>query len=203
MRRRGFTLLQALLSIMFTGFVLAIVYQNLVTLWVGMSTAANMAQSEANNRSAVDTMADHVRNATVATASSSVLSAATSSSFTYYTSAAGATVQYALATDPNNSTLKNLVRTPSSGSATTVAYGITSLSITYYLAAASTAGSTFAYETGPLSTMTTTTAPTTAQLPSVAAMTIVASSTMKGVPTTMTTTVRLRNSPVKTAMSGL
>jgi hypothetical protein len=185
-----------LLSILFTSFVLAIVYQNLVTLWVGMSTAANMAQSEANNRSAVDTMADHVRNATVATSTGAVLSAATASSFTYYTSAAGATVQYALSGG-------NLVRTPSGGSAVTVAYGITSLTITYYLAAASTAGSTYAYETGPLSTMTTTTAPTTAQLPSVAAMTIVASSTLKGVPTTMTTTVRLRNSPVKTAMSGL
>jgi len=196
MRRRGFTLLQALLSIMFTGFVLAIVYQNLVTLWVGMSTAANMAQSEANNRSAVDTMADHVRNATVATSTGAVLSAATSNSFTYYTSAAGATVQYSLSGG-------NLVRTPSGGSAVTVAYGITTLTITYYLAGASTTGSTFAYETGPLSTMTTTTAPTSPQLPSVAAMTSVASSTMKGVPTTMTTTVRLRNSPVKTAMSGL
>ncbi len=192
-RARGYTLLQVLLATVFTSYVLAIVYQNLVTLYVGMTDNANATYSIADARTAIDTMSDHLRNATMNTSTStgvanSCLSAASANSVTYYTSSAGTSyVTYTL-------TGSNLTRSVTGGAAVNEAYGLTALSFTYYKAAT--------YET-PWQPCTTPSAPTAAELPYVCGIQINATTSYNGVSTQLTTTVRLRNAPIKTSMSGL
>lgn len=191
-QRAGFTFSEVLITMLITMSVLTVVYRQLVALYDGEMTASNEAQGTADNRMAIDTMADHLRNAVLNTSTTtgvndSALSAASASSFTYYTSAtSGATVTYALSGT-------NLTRTASGGSAVTEAYNLSSLTFTYYKQ------STYDND---WTTTTNANAPTAAELPSVCAVLIDASTLESGVTAHMTTVVRLRNSPLKVNMSG-
>lgn len=186
---------EVLISLLITGMILTIVFQQLVTIYVGQMAASNTGQVAADSRQAIDTMADHLRNAAVCTGTggtlNSALDAATATSFTYYSSNACAKVTYSLSGT-------NLVRTVGSTS-NVVAYHVSSVSFSYFKAAT--------YNT-PWSSTTTATAPTAAELPLVCGVQIKVTTTAKGVngnnqTQTMCTTVRLRNTPVKVNMSGL
>jgi len=188
---RGYSLSEVLISLLVTMLVLTVVYQELVSIYVGQMTAADTAQTAADNRAAIDTMTDHVRNASSCNGSSgvnnSVLDSATATSFVYYSSVACAKVTYSLSGT-------NLMRTVGTGTPTIAARYVSALSFTYYAAAT--------YNT-PWATTANPHAPTAAELPQVCGILVDVTTTEDKVVSHMTTTVRLRNAPAKVNMSGL
>jgi hypothetical protein len=191
MKRRGFTLLQTLLSLFIGGLISAIVFQQLVTLLVGQQATINMGQSTFQTTSAIDTAADHLRNAdscTVAGAGTvdSVIDAGTATSVTYYGDGACTKISYFLTNGTLSRTENNVTKV--------IVRNVSALNLTYYKAAT--------YNT-PWSTTTNPNAPTAAELPYVCGVLIDITTTASGVPTRMTTTVRLRNAPKKVNLSGL
>src|SRR5438128_1007835 len=98
--RRGFTFSEVLMSLLITSFVLAVVYQLLVTLFAGQVTSVNSGQASADNRQAIATMSDHLRDASSCDGSAgvlqSVLDSGSATSFTYYSTTTCSKVIYAL-----------------------------------------------------------------------------------------------------------
>jgi len=163
------------------GLVSATVFQMLSSIMVATATTSSLADAASVGRTAIDTMADHLRNGAGCGDSTkgvygSVLATGTATAFSYYSdSTTCATVSYSLSSG-------NLIRTV--GTTTTIlARDVTSISFTYTYADQST---------NPV-TLYTTTAPTTAQLPLVYAVTMVVVTNSGGLANTLQSSVRLRN----------
>lgn len=191
MKRRGYTLLQTLLALFIGGLISAIVFQELTTLYIGQQANSDLGASTTQTRSALDTFADHARNAAACTTSGagtvdSVVDAASANSFTYYADSACTKVRYFL----NNGTLS---RTDNNVT-TVVVRNVTALTFTYYKAAT--------YNTA-WSTCASPSAPTAAELPFVCGVYMDVTTTSNGVISRFTTTVRLRNAPKKNGLDGL
>jgi len=166
-------------------------YRGFQLVYVGYNTAMATNQSVAGARDAMDILANHVRNASVCNQTSgcnrfSVLDQANETGFTYYINTAGGKTQYYYAGG-------TLYRS-SNGTTTAVLSGLTSLSISYFKC--TTYHGTWLPTTNP-------NAPATLEMPSVAGIVIRAVFTQDGVPTTIATTIRMRNAPRKTRLDGV
>jgi hypothetical protein len=146
----------------------------------------NNAFAEA--RKAVDLMADHLRNAQLNSDSNtgSAIHAASINDLTYYADTAPTQIRYRL-----NGT--NIERTDS-GTTTTVARSIQSLTLTYYKLSS---------YNGSWTTTTNASAPTNSELKEIAGIEIAVDVAMDGYATQYRTLVRLRNSPWKHKLSGI
>lgn len=191
MKRRGYTLIQALLALIFGGFIASIVFQQLVTLLVGQQANSDTALSTAQTNSALDTLADHVRgaipcgNAGAGTVDS-VLHAGAVNTFTYYTDTSCTQVRYLLS--------GNKLQRVEGGVTTTVIRNVSSVTFTYYKADTYNAAWTKTANEN---------APTTAELPKVCGILMDITTSSNNVTSRFTTTVRLRNAPKKTNLDGL
>lgn len=184
MRRRGLrglTLLQTLFTLMIGGFIAATVFQMLATILISQQTAANLADASSVGRSAIDSIEDHLRNASgcgddTKGVYGSVLDSANATSFAYYGESTNCTtVTYSLSGG-------NLVRTE--GTTTKILVrNVTSVNFVYTVVDTST---------NPDTTSTTST-PSATQLPLVNAVTITVVTNSGGISNTLTSSVRLRN----------
>jgi len=191
-----------LVGLLISACVLAMVYQQMQSLGIQNVANSNTTQSAADNRSAIDTMADHVRNACACDGSAgtanSVIDTATATSFTYYSGTTCAKVTYSLSGT-------NLMRTVGTGTPSIVARNISALTFTYYEALTynsswgACGGSTRA---ASLPACTSANAPTSAELPYICGILIDATTSVDGQITHATTTVRLRNAPRKGNLDG-
>lgn len=188
---RGATLIETMVTLMVGAVVAAALFQGIGVLAFGWGTATDANNNTARVRTTLDELADHARNAATCGSSSSgvqnsVLDSATSNSFTYYVDNSCTKVKYYLS---GTSILRS-----DSGKITTLATGVTKLNFTYYKATT--------YNTA-WTTTTNPSAPTTAELPYVCGILIDATCTTNGVSNEFTTTVRMRNAPVKGRLDGL
>ena len=185
----GRTLLEALIAALlslFIGSALLVLMQSTMT---ARGTILDENASMRDMRSTLDTLADNLRNAQVS--GTGVLSAAASNSITCYTNTAGTTTsRYWLDTSTTPYAFKQTV----TGVTAVLLTDVQSVQFTYYT-------DTSANYTSPSAqwgTSTNANAPTAAEIPNIGAIGITVSVTNGGVSRTLTTVVRLRNSPAKT-----
>lgn len=188
MRKRGATIIELLIGLILTCIVLYGSAQLMTAGFVAHDRTNDMSAMHRQAREAIDTLADHLRNAQMNTnaafAVDSSLHEATPTSVTYYTSSAGDTVTYELKAGA-------LLRT-ADGATTAVVSGVTNLNFEYFRL--TTYNSSWAAIAG--------TTATTGELPFIGLVKISARITVNGVTGSYETTVRLRNSPRKTRLSG-
>lgn len=140
-------------------------------------------------RTTLDTLENNLRNAQMVPATG-VFSAATASSITCYTNTAGtATARYWLDTSTTPYSFKKTVGVTTSVLLTDVQ----SITFTYY----KSSSTNYTSPSNQWSTTTSASAPTVAEIPNIGAIGITVSVTSGGVSRTLTTFVRLRNSPAK------
>ena len=126
--RRGLTLLQTLFTLMVGGLISATVFQLLSSIMTAQSTTIALADAAAVGRTAIDNMADHLRNGSACADDTkgvyqSVLASGTATGFSYYSdSNTCATVTYAL----NSGNLVRTVGTTSTIVARWVTVGVIS-----------------------------------------------------------------------------
>jgi len=174
-----------LLASFLVGAVLMSAMQSTVT---ARETVNEQNESQTNVRQPIDIVADHLRNAQLTSASPYVvIKDGTATSVTYYSDSAGGYVTYALrgTTLERSEDSTELTGTP-------VLIGVTSLRFTYYKIAT--------YNAAGFAPCTSPSAPSSAELPRLAAIQIDATVTQDGFTATYSTLVRLRNSPKKTRL---
>ncbi len=187
--RAGRTLLEALIATMlalFLGSALIMLVQSTIT---ARSVVLDGNASMRDTRRSLDTLESGLRNAQMN--AGQVFTAASSSSITCSTAMSGnATARYWLDTTTTPYSFKQTV----GGVTTVLLTDVQSLALTYYVGT----GANFTAPSGQWATTTNANAPTAAELPNIGAVGITASITSGGVSHTLTTLVRLRNSPAKT-----
>jgi len=155
----------------------------------------NNAYAQARN--VVDTLADHIRNAQRYTTNNQVMSAAAAADITIYSdNTGGNTVEYKLDTTTSPKSLKMITVSGGTTTTTTLLSGMQSLQFTYYIGS----GTAFYNPSGSWITTTSPNAPTAAELPNVGAILITANVSVGGYNREISSFVRLRNSPYKTAL---
>ena len=187
-KQRGAILVDMMMGLMLSFLVGAVIMSAMQTSIASRDTVIEQNQSQTDARQPLDLMADHLRNAQLASTSPyRVLSVGTATSITYYTDAARSEVSYYL----NGTTL---MRTEGAlnASATPVLTGVTSLRFVYYKIAT--------YNASGFIPCTSPSAPTSAELNFLAAIQIDATVTQDGYTSSYSTLVRLRNSPRKTVL---
>lgn len=189
--KRGVALFEMLVTTMLmviVGGVVVSIFGGLGSAW-GSITGMNPTLAE--NRRSMDALAEHFRNAQVCKNASngvlnSAISAASATSFTYYSDVnTCATVRYYLS---NGNLLRNV-----NGVNTVVARDVVSLSMTYY--------KTSTYH-GAWTPTTNSSAPTAAELPLIGGVQIQLASRINNQTVTSRIMVRLRNSPRKNRLEG-
>lgn len=182
-RIRGAILMDMLMGLMVSFLVGAVIMSAIQTSVSARQTVTEQNDSQTEARRPLDIMADHLRNAQLASsAPQQVLAAgATATSLTYYSDAARTPITYALSGTTLNRT--------DGGSTTVVLTGVTSLRFSYYKIAS--------YNAAGFVACTTPTAPLSTELTRLAAIQIDASVTQDGYTSSYSTIVRLRNSPKK------
>lgn len=181
-RIRGAILMDMLMGLMVSFLVGAVIMSAIQTSVSARQTIMEQNDSQTEARQPLDIMADHLRNAQLAsTAPQQVLAAGTATSLTYYSDAARTPITYALSGTTLNRT--------DGGNTTVVLTGVTSLRFSYYKIAS--------YNAAGFVACTTPTAPLSTELTRLAAIQIDASVTQDGYTSSYSTIVRLRNSPKK------
>jgi hypothetical protein len=191
----GRTLIEALIAALlalFIGSALLVLMQSTIT---ARGTVLDENTSMRDARATLDMLADNLRNAQMVGVLG-VFSTATSNSITCYTNTAGTTTsRYWLDTTTTPYSFKQTV----AGVTTVLLTDVQSVQFTYYVdpsATDYTSSTLFGTSTNP-------NAPTVAEIPNIGAIgiTVTVSSvtgSSAGVQRTVTTMVRLRNSPAKT-----
>lgn len=185
-------MIESLVSVMLVSVLLLGLYSLMGAVSVVQTVTYDMTASIRDARNALDTMADHLRNAQLCSGTGgslvtdSAVETGSTNDVTYYSDAAGTPVRYRLSGT-------NLIRT-AGGSDTTALTNVTSLSFTYYTSTT--------YNSGALVATTNSHAPTATELPRLAAIGISASTTTNGRTMGYTTLVRLRNSPKRANLKG-
>lgn len=185
------TLLQTLLGLFIGGLIATIVFQQLVTLFVGQQVSIDSNLSTQQTRQVLDTVADHLRGASPCTTTGagvidSVISTAGKITVTYYSDSACNTIRYWYSNG-------NLNRTQN-GNTVTVVRNVTAVTFTYYKA------TTY---NSPWTTTINPNIPTTAELPFVCGVLMDVTTNSNGLTSRLTTTIRFRNAPKKTNLSGM
>lgn len=186
--RGGRTLLEAIIAALlslFVGTALLMLVQSTIT---ARSTVLDENAAMRDTRRTLDTLENNLRNAQMN--GGQAFSAASSNSVTCYTAMTGAaTARYWLDTTVTPNAFKQTV----GGVTTTLLTDVQSIQFTYYVGSSAN----FTGTSAQWSTTTNANAPTNAELPNIGAIGITASVTNGGVSRTLTTLVRLRNSPSK------
>ncbi|RYG45944.1 hypothetical protein EON79_11390 [bacterium] len=196
------TAIETLISLVIGSLVAFVVFQQFGSLFSGIKANTDAAGMAVDARQALDTMADHFRNATPCTTCStntnSVFQTANATTFTYYTSNDGsAWVQYKYySTTQGVYKAQTLYRVQNDGVVKAVASNITTFSLTYY--------KTSFYNASVLNTPWTAISgvPNTSDYPSICGVRFDLTVTWNGKPTRIQTMVRLRNSPKKVGADG-
>lgn len=187
-RQRGALLVDMIVGLLASFLVGAVLMSAMQSTVTARETVNEQNESQTNVRQPIDLVADHLRNAQLTSATpEQVISAASATSVTYHTNAAGAQVSYFLRGT-------TLMRTEGdvTVSATPVLTGVTSLRFTYYKIAT--------YNAAGFAPCSSPSAPTSTELPRLSAIQIDATVTQDGYSATYSTLVRLRNSPKKTRL---
>jgi hypothetical protein len=187
--RRGRTLIEALIAALLSLFIGSALLMLIQSTMTARSSVMGENAAMRDTRRTLDTIENGLRNAQMV-AGTGVLSAATGTSVTCYTNMAGTTTtRYWLDTTVSPAALKQTV----SGTTTVLLTDVQSLTLTYYV-------DNSANYTSPSASWVTTAnanAPTAAEILTLGGVKINVSSTSNGVTRTLTTFVRLRNSPSK------
>lgn len=179
------TLIAALLSL-FVGSALLMLVQSTMT---ARTSVQDGNASMRDLRDCLDVLQNNLRNAQMLSGTG-VFSTATSSSITCYTNMTGTTTtRYWLDTTTTPYTFKQTV----GGVTTTLLSDVQSITFTYYVDTSTNYTSATAF-----TTTANPNAPSAAEMPNLAAVDITVSVTSGGVTRSLTTRVRLRNSPEKT-----
>jgi hypothetical protein len=187
-KQRGAVLVDMIIGLMLSFLVGAVIMSAMQTSIASRETVIEQNQSQTDARQPLDLMADHLRNAQLAsTAPYRVLDAGTATSVTYYTDSARASVSYFLQGTTLMRTEGDVTADP-----TPVLTGVTSLRFVYYKIAT--------YNASGFIPCTSPSAPTSAELNFLAAIQIDATVTQDGYTSSYSTLVRLRNSPRKTTL---
>lgn len=199
MIRRGWTAIELMVSLFVTSILLIAMY-GLYQMQANVQTEAfDVTASARDARGPLDTLSDHLRMASMCDSgqgctgvSNSALDSGSASDLTYYSSASGAKVRYHV----SGTTLVRTVGT----SNTNALVNVDSLTFTYYVCALNVDGTAPAYNSATLTPTANPNAPTSAELPSLGAVRITASTSTEGRTLQYSTLVRLRNSPKRTKL---
>jgi type II secretory pathway pseudopilin PulG len=196
-RRCGATLMELVVSSLLM-IILGIALATLLsTSYNSKDVVVGQNNAYAQARNVVDTLADHIRNAQRYTTNNQVMSAAAAADITIYSdNTGGNTVEYKLDTTTSPKSLKMITVSGGTTTTTTLLSGMQSLQFTYYVGS----GSAFYNASGSWTTTTSPNAPTAAELPNVGAIQITANVSVGGYNREISSFVRLRNSPYKTAL---
>lgn len=189
MRRAGtlVEMLVAMLLSLFVGTTLLMLVQSTMSARTSVQDGNGAIR---DTRDALDAVENALRNAQMVTGQG-VLSAASSNSITCYTNTAGTTTtRYWLDTSVTPNVFKKTV----AGVTTSVLSDVTALTFTYYVSS----GTNFTSVSSLWTTTTSATSPTATERANLGAVAITVTVTSGGVSRTLTTFVRLRNSPTKT-----
>jgi hypothetical protein len=184
----GRTLLEALIAAILALFIGSALLTLMLSTMTARGTILDENAAMRDTRDTLDTLADNLRNAQVS--GTGVLSAAAPNSITCYT--ATGTAQYWLDTNTTPYSFKQTI----AGVSTVLLTDVQSVQFTYYL----DTSANFTSPTAQWGTSASPGAPTAAEIPNIGAIgiTVTVSSTTgstTGVSRTLTTMVRLRNSP--------
>ena len=186
--RSGGTLIEALVAALLSLFIGSALLMLIQSTMTARTTVQDGSASMRDTRDCLDALENNIRNAQMAGASG-VFSTATINSITCYTNTAGTTTaRYWLDTTTTPYSFKQTV----AGVTTVLLTDVTSITFTYYVNNTTNYTSSSAW-----STSTNANAPTVAEIPNLGAVAISVSVTSGGVSRTLTTLVRLRNSPNK------
>lgn len=186
--RRGSTLVEALVAALLSLFVGSALLMLIQSTMTARTTVQDGSASMRDTRDCLDALENNIRNAQMAGALG-VFSTATINSITCYTNTAGTTTsRFWLDTTTTPYSFKQTV----SGVTTLLLTDVQSIAFTYYVNSSTnyTSATTWA-------TSTNANAPTAAEIPNLGAVAISVTVTSGGVSRTLTTLVRLRNSPNK------
>jgi Tfp pilus assembly protein PilW len=185
--RRGTVLIEMLVSSLVALLIGAAVLACVQVTAQTNATILGQNNTDSVARRPLDILADNLRNAQVyGTTGASCIQAATTSSLSCYTDSAGSYVRFWQDSTTTPATFKK-----TSGATTTILItGVTSLIFTYYTSTGlySPASSSWATTVDPNN-------PTATELTKVAAIGIKATVTVNGYTRTLSSVVRLRNSP--------
>jgi len=188
-RRRGRTLVEALIASLlslFIGSALLMLIQSTMTARVSILDGGAAGR---DLRTVLDTLENNLRNAQMVSGTGA-FSSATANSVTCYTDTTGtATARYWLDTSSSPYSFKQTV----GGTTTVLLTDVQSITFTYY----TSSSSNYTSPSSQWSTTANANAPTTTEISNIGAIGITVSVTSGGVSRTLTTFVRLRNSPSK------
>jgi len=192
-KQRAATLLEMLLITLIGALIAAMIFQQMTTLLAGQSMDMDTNLASTQTRQSLDAVADHLRNADACSVSASGtvdsvldLTNTNATSVTYYGDTTCTKVRYFLTSGTLSRTDNNVT--------TIIVRNVTSLTFKYYKAA--TYNAAWSLTTDP-------SAPTATELPSVCGILMDITTSSNGVSNRIQTTVRLRNAPKKTNLSGL
>ena len=184
-RMRGAIMVDMLMGLLVSFLVGAVIMSAMQSSVTARDVVNEQNESQTNARQPLDIMADHLRNAQLAsTAPEQVIGAGSATSVTYYVDSARTAVTYSL----SGTTLQRV----DNATTTTVLTGVSSLRFTYYKIAT--------YNAAGFVACTSPSAPSALELARLAAIQIDATVTQDGYTSSYSTIVRLRNSPKKTRL---
>jgi len=186
--RRGATLVETLIASLLSLFVGSALLMLIQSTMVARTTVLDGNASMRDTRDCLDALANNIRNAQFY-GSTGVFSAATANSVTMYTKSDGTTsARYWLDTTTTPYSFKSTI----GGTTTVLLTDVRSVTFTYYLNASTnfTSATTWSAAASP-------SAPTAAEIPNIGSVTMTVTITNGGVSRTLTTRIRLRNSPAK------
>ena len=186
-RHRAGVLVEVLVSSLVALFVGAGLVQLVQVDGVSTSLALGQNNADSQTRLPLDVLVDNIRRAyPYKSATPSCVEAAGATTIAVYTDSAGNYVTYSLDTSTSPATLKRT----KAGVSTVIVTGVTSLQFTYYTSAGlyTTTGNSWVTTVNPNS-------PTATELPTIASVGISLTMTINGYSRTLSSFVRLRNSP--------
>jgi hypothetical protein len=159
------------------------------TTYSSQSVVQNENTNYASSRKALDIAAQHIQGAQAFAIGHSCIAAANATSVTFYTNSSGSSEKYWVDASSSPVALKRTATVSGVATTTSVSFGITSISFTYYL----TDGVSY----NSASFLSSTSSPASTDLPKIGAIGITAVFSSNGVQQTIKSYVRLRNSPYR------
>ncbi len=197
-KKRGMTLVELLVASMLGLLVASALLVMVQTTYTAQDTLFGQNVTYARIRQAVDRLADNIRTSQLnppGNAAGIALTSASISSLTCYTDTSGTNkIQLFLDTSASPSSLSKTLISSTDSTTYDVVNNVQDLQFTYYVQS----NSTFASSTSAWPTTTNPNQPTTAELPNIGAVKISVTVNVDGFSRTLTTMVRMRNSPYKT-----
>ena len=197
-KKRGMTLVELLIASLLGLLVASALLVMVQTTYTAQDTLFGQNVTYARIRQAVDRLADNIRTSQLyptGVAAGKALTNASISSLTCYTDSSGTNkIQLFLDTSSSPYSLSKTLISSTDSTTYDVVNNVQDLQFTYYVQS----NSTFASSTSAWPTTANPNQPTNAELPNVGAVKISVTVNVDGFSRTLTTLVRMRNSPYKT-----